>query len=66
METQFERFLLGMNEGAPTMIIMEDAFGLRTEIRFSDLERNIQVDRALFEFTPPQGVDVIGALPGGN
>ena len=66
METQFERFLLGMKEGAPSMIIMEDAFGLRTEIRFSGLERNIPIDDGLFEFTPPPGVDVIGALPGGG
>ena len=66
METQFERFLLGMSEGAPSMIIMEDAFGLRTEIRFSGLERNIQLDQGLFEFTPPPGVDVIGALPGSD
>ena len=66
METQFERFLLGMNEGVPAMIIMEDAFGLRTEIRFSGLERNIPLDDDLFQFTPPPGVDVIGALPGGG
>ncbi len=64
METEFERFLLGMTDGAPSLIIMEDAFGLRTEIRFSDLQRNVPVDGALFEFTPPPGSDVIGTLPG--
>ena len=64
MESQFERFILGMNNDAPVLIIMEDAFGLRTEIRFSGLERNIELDQSLFEFTPPPGADVIGALPG--
>jgi len=66
METQFERFLLGMNNDEPTLIIMEDAFGLRTEIRFSDLERNIELEDSLFQFTPPPGADVIGMLPGGG
>jgi outer membrane lipoprotein-sorting protein len=41
---------------------MEDAFGLRTEIRFESLERNPVLEPGLFEFTPPDGVDVIGAL----
>ena len=64
MESQFERFLLGMNDDSPVLIIMEDAFGLRTEIRFGKVERNPELDPALFEFTPPEGVDVIGVLPG--
>ena len=66
MESQFERFLLGMNDDSPVLIIMEDAFGLRTEIRFSELERNIELAETLFKFTPPPGADVIGALPGGG
>ena len=41
---------------------MEDAFGLRTEIRFEDVERNPALDGGLFRFEPPPGVDVIGAL----
>jgi len=64
METEFERFLLGLRGDRLELIIMEDAFGLRTELRFSELVRNPEVDPGLFEFTPPAGVDVIGALPG--
>jgi len=64
MEVQFERFLLGMNGDSPVLIIIEDAFGLRTEIRFSEVERNVSLEDKLFEFTPPAGADVIGALPG--
>ena len=64
METEFERFLLGLRGDRLELIIMEDAFGLRTELRFSALVRNPEVDAGLFEFTPPEGVDVIGALPG--
>lgn len=64
METEFERFLLGLSADRIVLMIMEDAFGLRTEIRFTAVDRNPQLDPALFEFTPPDGVDVIGALPG--
>ena len=63
-DTEFERFLLGFSNDEPVLIVMEDAFGLRTEIRFSSLLRDPQLDSDLFEFTPPEGVDVIGALPG--
>ncbi len=61
-EAEFERFLLGFANDAPVLIVMEDAFGLRTEIRFSDLQRNRPLDPELFRFEPPAGVDVIGAL----
>lgn len=64
METEFERFLLGFHNDEPVLIVMEDAFGLRTEIRFSSMQRNPVLDAALFEFTPPEGADVIGALSG--
>ncbi|MBT8041104.1 MAG: outer membrane lipoprotein chaperone LolA [Gammaproteobacteria bacterium] len=63
-DTQFERFLLGFDNDEPVLIVIEDAFGLRTEIRFSSLERNPELDAALFTFTPPEGTDVIGTLPG--
>ena len=42
------------------MMIMEDAFGLRTELAFSDIRRNIELDPGLFVFTPPDSADVIG------
>ena len=65
-ETGFERFLLGFANDAPVLIVMEDAFGLRTEIRFSSLQRNTRLAPDLFKFEPPEGTDVIGALPGGG
>lgn len=63
-ETGFERFLVGMAGDSLVLMIIEDAFGLRTEIRFSSVTRNPEIDPGLFEFSPPDGVDVIGALPG--
>jgi outer membrane lipoprotein carrier protein len=41
-------------------MILEDAFGLRTEIRFSEMRRNVDIDAGLFRFQPPEGTDVIG------
>ena len=48
------------------LMIMEDAFGLRTELRFRQIVRNPQIDPALFTFEPPAGVDVIGDLADGS
>ncbi len=61
-ESEFERVLLGLAEGRLDMLAMEDAFGLRTEIRFYRLQRNPVLNDELFEFTAPEGTDVIGSL----
>ena len=63
-EADFERLLLGLRDDALELLIVEDAFGLRTEFRFRAIERNPELDSDLFRFTPPDGVDVIGELPG--
>jgi outer membrane lipoprotein carrier protein len=59
-ETDFERILLGLRDGGLELMIMEDAFGLRTELRFREVRRNPALDSKLFIFEPPDGVDVIG------
>ena len=61
-EGEFERVILGLRGDALEAMILEDAFGIRTEIRFSDVERNPGLDPALFRFIPPPGVDVVGDL----
>jgi len=65
-ETEFERILLGLRGDSLELMIMEDAFGLRTEIRFEQIERNPLLDASLFIFEPPDGVDLIGDVPGGS
>jgi len=62
-EDDFERVVLGMDGPSLRLMIMEDAFGLRTELRFDDIRRNPELDASLFRFLPPEGVDVIGDLP---
>jgi len=64
-EAEFERVLLGLRDDILLLMAMEDAFGLRTEIRFRDIERNLELDTALFRFEPPPGIDLIGDLPDG-
>ena len=60
-ESEFDRVLLGLANDELRLMTMEDAFGLRTEIRFRQLQRNPELDPSLFVFTPPEGTDVIGA-----
>ncbi len=60
-DSEFDRMLLGISNGQLQLLAMEDAFGMRTEIRFTELQKNPTMDAGMFEFTPPEGVDVIGA-----
>ncbi|MEJ8568260.1 LolA family protein [Elongatibacter sediminis] len=59
-DAEFERILLGLRDDTLELMAMEDAFGLRTEIRFHDVRRNQPIDPAQFTFDPPPDVDVIG------
>lgn len=62
-EAEFERVLLGLQGDELRLLAMEDAFGLRTEIRFTGLQRNPPLEASLFSFYPPEGTDIIGELP---
>lgn len=59
-ESQFERVLMGVDASGIRMMIMEDAFGQRTEIHFTNIVRNAEVEADVFRFTPPEGTDVVG------
>ncbi|NIP18517.1 MAG: outer membrane lipoprotein carrier protein LolA, partial [Xanthomonadales bacterium] len=59
-DSEFERVLLGLADDGIRIMAMEDAFGLRTEVRFSNVERNPELEDGLFRFEPPQNVDVVG------
>jgi outer membrane lipoprotein carrier protein len=59
-ESEFERIILGLDPGGIRMMVMEDAFGQRTEIRFNNMFRNPPAEPQLFYFTPPEGADVVG------
>lgn len=59
-EADFERILLGLRDDSLQLMVMEDAFGLRTEVRFLNIQRNPELAPGLFSFTPPESADVIG------
>ncbi|MDX8378516.1 MAG: outer membrane lipoprotein chaperone LolA [Gallionella sp.] len=39
---------------------LNDDFGHKTVLRFSDMQRNPKLPAQQFQFTPPEGVDVLG------
>jgi outer membrane lipoprotein carrier protein len=64
-EPQFEYADLGFAGSSLVRMRFEDALGNRTEILFSDWQRDPKLKSDTFKFTPPKGVDVIGdAAPG--
>lgn len=64
-EAQFERLVLGFQDDTLQRLVLEDAFGLRTELRFTALRRNPEIPEGFFDFEPPPGVDLIGDVPTG-
>lgn len=61
-EAEFDRILLGLRDDSLQMMVIEDTFGLRTDIRFLRIQRNPELDPGLFRFEPPESADVIGEI----
>jgi outer membrane lipoprotein carrier protein len=61
-ESEFERILLGLDTAGIRMMTMEDAFGQRTEIQFTNSLKNAPADSQLFTFEPPEGADLVGVV----
>lgn len=59
-ESEFDQVLLGFRDGQLALMRLEDAFGLRTTISFSEILRNPDLPVDLFRFIPPPGADVVG------
>lgn len=49
-----------MKNGAMSAIAVDAGRGQQTVIVFKNVKRNVGIPASVFEFTPPQGVDVIG------
>jgi chaperone LolA len=60
-ESSFEKMLMGFSSRAE-LVVMElyDTFGNYTVLRFSDMQQNPKISAQQFQFTPPEGVDVLG------
>jgi outer membrane lipoprotein carrier protein len=59
-EAGFELVRLGLSTGGVEAMELVDHFGQTTQLRFSNVVRNPQIEPSTFRFTPPKGADVLG------
>mgnify|MGYP000548388483 CR=1 FL=1 len=55
----FSALHLRFKDGYISAMVLEDSFGQQTTIELSDIIINPTIDNARFEFTAPEGIDVI-------
>jgi outer membrane lipoprotein carrier protein len=59
-ESTFQEIRLGFSATGLEALVLLDAFGQRSVVRFASFERNPKLPATLFQFTPPAGADVVG------
>lgn len=59
-DTSFEMIELGFTDGVLTRMILADDLEQTTLVALHDVEVNETIDPARFEFSPPEGVDLVG------
>lgn len=59
-DTDFERVRVGLNDGELDTMELLDNLGQTTRIRFHNVRRNVDIATDRFEFSPPEGADLIG------
>ncbi len=59
-DSGFESVRIGLAGNLPRRMELKDSFGNVTTLSFSNFERNVVLDAALFRFAPPPGADVVG------
>jgi len=59
-QAEFKQLRIAFQDQQLHIIELEDALNQRTQLTFTQLERNAAIDPAQFDFTPPPGVDVVG------
>lgn len=60
-DPQFKFAEIGFDANGPRRMLFQDNLGDRTEIVFSDWQRNPVLPAGTFTFVPPRGTDVVGA-----
>jgi len=59
-ESNFSAVLMGFDAQAGLVAMeLNDAFGHKTVLRFSTMQRNPKIPAQQFQFTPPEGADVL-------
>lgn len=59
-DTDFQQVRVALADGELATMELVDNLGQTTRIRFDDIERNVDIEAATFNFDPPEGTDVIG------
>lgn len=59
-DSDFDRVMVGLDEKGLRFLQLHDQFEQTTYIYFTELKSNPELDAGLFEFIPPEGVDVFG------
>ena len=59
-DTGFKAIELGFTDGVLTRMILADDLEQTTLVALHDVEVNEDIDPAEFEFSPPEGVDLVG------
>ncbi len=59
-DSSSDQILMAFNAQAQLVIMeLQDSYGRKTVLRFSDLQRNPKLSQQQFRFTPPAGADVL-------
>ncbi|MGD8207652.1 MAG: outer membrane lipoprotein chaperone LolA [Thiohalocapsa sp.] len=58
-DTDVEKLMIGFVDGELDTLIMEDRFGQLTRFIFTNLDRNPQLQYAMFRFERPKGADFL-------
>jgi chaperone LolA len=60
-DISFDKIRMGFNAQAELVAMeLNDAFGHKTVLRFSNMQHNPKFSAQQFHFTPPKGADVVG------
>lgn len=59
-DADFAELIIGVDESGMRFMQLRDQFEQTTDIVFDNLKSNIELASELFEFIPPEGVDVFG------
>lgn len=60
-DSSFDKIRMGFNAQAELVAMeLNDAFGHKTVLRFTNMQHNPKFSAQSFRFTPPKGADVIG------
>lgn len=59
-DTDFEQVRVALHEGELDTMELVDNLGQTTRIRFTGVKRNVELPAGSFDFSPPEGADLIG------